>query len=202
MGLAVIKEGVGEVEVLSSRFIAYLYPLNDPEEFASLYQKVRKLSPKADHYPYAYIHNDFSKTSDDGEPSGAAGRPILSLLEGMGIGRCALIVARYFGGSKLGLPRLRKTFVAAVEEAIRKATLGEIRLTHRYMLELSYHDYEEIKRLSKLHGAEIADEIYGAKVRANLLVDDRIAPTLLRALSPESEVSDLGEYETIKEINR
>lgn len=202
MAFAIIEEGRGEVEALSSRFIAYLYPLNDPEEFASLYQKVKKLSPKADHYPYAYLFGGVSKTSDDGEPSGAAGRPILSLLESRGITRAALIVARYFGGSKLGLPRLRKTFVSAAEEAINDADLGEIRLTHRYGLELSYHDYEEVKRLAKIHGGQLVDEIYDAKVRANLLLDDRIAPTLLRALSPESEVKDLGEYEMIKEIEK
>ena len=195
----VLKEGYGSVEVLSSRFEAILFPFAGSAGFEELYKAFKKRFPKADHYPYAYLYDGEMKSSDDGEPSGAAGRGYLELLKNNGIERGCLICARYFGGSKLGLPRLHRTFMAAAEKALKEAAFGEIVIRSAYRVALTYHDYEVLKRLLLPLGGALSDEDFGEKVSLKLLGDDKIIASLRQSgLSFES--LPLGEEETIKEI--
>lgn len=202
MQKVLLEESVTEVNVLSSRFIAFLLPFGDPEKFQETYNAIKRRSPKADHYPFAYRAGENFKSGDDGEPSGAAGRPLLALLDRYEIDRSIVVIARYFGGSKLGLPRLRKTFVEAAEEAIKKARLGEVIILDSYHLEMSYHDYEEIKKKCPQWDARLENVTFETKVKATLLVGVTILPALENILSEESSYQPIGKVETIKEIKQ
>lgn len=201
MKVVPLAESYGSVEILNSKFQAYLFPFSGEGCFAELYQKAKSLSPKADHYPYSYIFGEVIKSFDDGEPGAAAGRPILSLLQSRGIDRAMVVVARYFGGSKLGLPRLRKAFLSAAENAIGNGKYGEVVELTKAELDLSYHDFEEARKfLSRRHGKlEVSD--FGEKVRAILLSDDKIIDDLSETLSKESSLTKIGLVETIKELD-
>lgn len=120
------EEAVGFVEVLKSKFTAFVFPATDINEFQLRLEQIRKANPKAKHIVYAYKIGVSSKSTDDREPKGTAGRPLLELLNKKNLNDTAIIVVRYFGGSELGASRLLRTYVASAVIAISKAQLIEI----------------------------------------------------------------------------
>ena len=126
MNYTVTNESVGFVEVLKSKFTAFLFPCDDVEIFKKRLEEIRKANPKAKHIVYAYRIGVDSKSTDDREPKGTAGRPLLELLNKKNLNNAALIVVRYFGGSELGASRLLRTYVASGVDAINKASIVEM----------------------------------------------------------------------------
>jgi putative IMPACT (imprinted ancient) family translation regulator len=120
------EEVVGFVEILKSKFTAFVFPATDINEFQLRLEQIRKANPKAKHIVYAYKIGVSSKSTDDREPKGTAGRPLLELLNKKNLNDTAIIVVRYFGGSELGASRLLRTYVASAVDAINKAQLIEI----------------------------------------------------------------------------
>ena len=111
--ITVDKKYVQLTEVLNSKFYAILFPLDNADDFKVILEGIKKEYKKAKHYCYAYKVGQKSKSSDDGEPSGTAGRPLLELLYKKNMNNVALVVVRYFGGTKLGASRLLRTYVQA-----------------------------------------------------------------------------------------
>lgn len=105
------QEFIKTTEVMGSKFIAILMPLTDDEKFKEIVASLKKEHKKARHVCYAYRVGQKSKSNDDGEPKGTAGRPLLELLHKRDLNNVALIVVRYFGGTKLGAGRLLRTYV-------------------------------------------------------------------------------------------
>lgn len=120
------EEVIGFVEILKSKFTAFVFPISNVEEFQTRLEQIRKANPKAKHVVYAYKVGVVSKSTDDREPKGTAGRPLLELLNKKNINNTAIIVVRYFGGSELGASRLLRTYVASAVDAINKAELIEL----------------------------------------------------------------------------
>ena len=120
------EKSVKLTEVMKSKFIAILIPLNDDSLFKDILKDLKVEYKKAKHYCYAYRVGMKSKSNDDGEPSGTAGRPLLELLFKRDINNAALIVVRYFGGVKLGASRLLRTYVQAGVNVINDANLIEM----------------------------------------------------------------------------
>ncbi len=112
-----------QIEVMKSKFIAYLLPLNKEEEFKPILANLRKEHKKARHIVYAYRVDMKSKSCDDGEPKGTAGHPLLELLYKKDINNVALLVVRYFGGTKLGAGRLLRTYLQAGIDVVNSSEL-------------------------------------------------------------------------------
>ena len=112
-------------EVMKSKFIAILFPLDDVESFKKELAKIQKEHSKARHVVYAYKVDAKTKSCDDREPKGTAGRPLMELLLKRELDNVALIVVRYFGGTKLGAGRLLRTYVQAGVNVINTATIIE-----------------------------------------------------------------------------
>ena len=120
----IVKENYQQqIEVMKSKFIAYLLPLNSEEEFKPILANLHKEHKKARHIVYAYRVGMKSKSCDDGEPKGTAGHPLLELLYKKDINNVALLVVRYFGGTKLGAGRLLRTYLQAGIDVINKSDL-------------------------------------------------------------------------------
>ena len=124
--LSIKKQEEAIIEVMKSKFIAYLIPLNKEEDFKPLLMALRKEHKKAKHIVYAYRVGMKSKSSDDGEPKGTAGHPLLELLHKKDLQNVALLVVRYFGGTLLGAGRLLRTYLQAGIEVINKSELINI----------------------------------------------------------------------------
>ena len=112
-----------QIEVMKSKFIAYFMPIHGEDEFKAILANLRKEHKKARHIVYAYRFDMKSKSCDDGEPKGTAGHPLLELLYKKDINNVALLVVRYFGGTKLGAGRLLRTYLQVGVDVINESSL-------------------------------------------------------------------------------
>ena len=108
-------------EVMKSKFIAILLPIDNPDNFKKELAKIQKEHSKARHVVYAYRIDGKTKSCDDREPKGTAGRPLLELLMKKDLNKVALIVVRYFGGTLLGAGRLLRTYVQSGVNVLKAA---------------------------------------------------------------------------------
>ena len=120
------EETFGLVEVLKSKFTAFVFPVSLVDDFKTRLEQIRKANPKAKHIVYAYRIGMNSKSTDDREPKGTAGRPLLELLMKKNLNNTGIIVVRYYGGTQLGASRLLRTYVSSAVEAINKAELVQL----------------------------------------------------------------------------
>ena len=113
------------LEVMKSKFISILMPLENPDNFKQILRNLQKEHSKAKHIVYAYKVGNKTKSCDDREPKGTAGRPLLELLLKKELDNVALIVVRYFGGTLLGAGRLLRTYVQAGVNIVNQAEIVE-----------------------------------------------------------------------------
>ena len=99
-----------EEKIKNSKFIGYLYEVTSLDETKIIIDNLKKEHPKAKHIPYAYKINDYLKRSDDKEPSGTAGNPILNIIIKKNLNNQLIAIVRYFGGTKLGASNLLRTY--------------------------------------------------------------------------------------------
>lgn len=109
------------IEEMKSKFIAIAIPISSVDDFKAQLKAIQKEHHKARHIVYAYRLDNVYKSTDDGEPKGTAGRPLLELLLKKDVNNIALIVVRYFGGTKLGASKLLRTYLNSGVEVLKKA---------------------------------------------------------------------------------
>ncbi len=157
-----------EMVVVNSRFIATLAPVFSVEQARDFIARMRQEFADATHNVPAYLvgHGDsvIAHCSDAGEPAGTAGRPMLAVLQGSGMGDAAVVVTRYFGGTKLGTGGLVRAYSDAVRRVVEVAPRAEKVLTHTVMVEFPYRSVERMRQLAAAHGGQVLDEDYGASV--------------------------------------
>ncbi len=163
----------GEITEKKSRFISYLSFASSEEEAVAFVDTIRKKHHDARHNCSAYIiagkgtSSDILHSSDDGEPSGTAGKPIMSVLEGAGIKNAVLVVTRYFGGVLLGTGGLVRAYTDAAKEAVSAAE-GEIKTMGEFAdisISFDYASEGKVRRLLDKKGVFPADADYSDKVR-------------------------------------
>lgn len=160
---------VSELIIKNSRFITLLIKLGD-SNIDKYLDEVRINYPKASHYTYAYIYNDIKHSSDDGEPGGTAGMPILNVLEKESLNNILCIVVRYFGGIKLGAGGLIRAYTKSVTECLKKTSCLE--LIDGYLINISF-DYSSEKNINYiLDKSIILSKNYDEKVLYECLVDE------------------------------
>ncbi len=148
-----VKEKVTNLIIVEkSKFYGVIFQINSKEEFINELENIKKEYPKATHYCYAYLLENEVKCSDNGEPSGTAGKPILKILEANNLKNVALVVIRYFGGTLLGAGRLTRTYSEAAQEAFKKATLLKIVPKKKVRVSLDIDIYNDfLAYLNKMH---------------------------------------------------
>lgn len=124
--LTVSEKSEETLEVMKSKFVAIILPLDDVDSFKDLWSTIKKNHAKAKHLVYAYRVKDKSKSCDDHEPKGTAGRPLLELLYKREMNNVVIFIARYYGGVKLGASRLLRTYLQAGINVLNKAPTKEI----------------------------------------------------------------------------
>ncbi len=138
-----------ELVIKNSKFIGYLYKVSSTEEIESLLQKTRKNHKDATHVCYAYRLENKEKCSDDGEPSGTAGAPIMDVLEKNDITNVLAIVVRYFGGTLLGAGGLIRAYSKTIRESLKLTSLEKIVFYNYYELKANYDDLKLLNTLAK-----------------------------------------------------
>jgi uncharacterized YigZ family protein len=157
-----------EMTVSNSRFIATLAPVFSVEEAKAFIARLRDEFSDASHnvpvYLVGYGSSVTAHCSDAGEPSGTAGQPALAVLRGSGLGDVAVVVTRYFGGTKLGTGGLVRAYSDAVRMVVEAVPRAEKVLAHTVMLALPYRLLERLRLLVAAHHGQILDEDFAVDV--------------------------------------
>lgn len=151
-------EGSAEYKDRGSRFLGYAFPLKNKEDFKTHLQKLKKEHPKAVHHCFAYRlgydGNNF-RVSDDGEPSGTAGKPILGQIDSKNLSDILVVVVRYFGGTLLGVPGLINAYKTVTSLALQCSHVIEKPLEINYTLQFNYTEINEVMRILKQYNCVI-----------------------------------------------
>lgn len=170
-----------EVVIRKSRFIAVLDRVRDRTDMEALVAHCREAYPRASHYCVAFNAGPPGSSraigqSDDGEPHGTAGQPMLNVLLHADVGEAGIVVVRYFGGTKLGKGGLARAYAEAANAVLADAPLGMALTMRPVTLTLTYAQAERIDAWAGTEQAEITDREFGADVRLTLQVpEDRLA---------------------------
>ena len=143
---------VAEFKERGSKFIAYAFPLSDVKDFKEKMAELKKAHPKAVHHCFAYRHGlegtNF-RVSDDGEPSGTAGRPILGQIDSQHLTNVLIIVVRYFGGTLLGVPGLINAYKTAAALVLEASSIIQKPVLINYRLQFDYTQMNEVMKVVK-----------------------------------------------------
>lgn len=167
------KGAQAELVEKKSRFIATIRPVSSEEEAVAFIEEMKKKYYDARHNCSAFVigsKGELTRSSDDGEPSGTAGRPMLEVLTGSGIRNIAVVVTRYFGGVLLGTGGLVRAYSGAVKMALEQCET----ITRRYGVQMLIKtDYNGVGKIQYLLGSKdvvIQDSVYAADVQMTVLV--------------------------------
>ena len=165
------EECTNTIVIEKSRFITYLEYCENEEQYKEYLKTIKKKHYDATHVCSAFLGKDTRRSSDDGEPSGTAGVPMLSCLDKHGMENTAAVVVRYFGGIKLGAGGLIRAYSSSVSEAIKQADLVEDRIFNQYTITLNYETANRIDYLLNKECEEVETE-YSENVKYTFLTND------------------------------
>lgn len=157
-----IKDIKNEIIIKRSKFICHLYYVNNISDIKNKLDYISEKYKDATHNCYAYICGNLKKMSDDGEPSGTAGMPILNILEANNLDNVLCIVTRYFGGIKLGANGLVRAYADSVKEAISNTEIIELIEGKKIKIEFSYDNIKQIDYLLKDY--DIKEKIFDENI--------------------------------------
>ena len=155
------KPSMAEFKDRGSKFLGYAFPITSPEHFKQHLQDLKKEHAKAVHHCFAYrlgLTNNLFRVSDDGEPAGTAGRPILGQIDSNGVTNTAIIVVRYFGGTLLGVPGLINAYKSAASMALQLTPFVQKTIECYYELSFDYTQMGEVMNVVKQYGCSVAEQ--------------------------------------------
>ena len=159
------KEGASEYIEKKSRFLGLIVPVTTEAEARAQLDAVKKREYDARHNCWAYIlHSGQKRYSDDGEPQGTAGQPILNVLEREGVQDVLCVVTRYFGGILLGTGGLCRAYTKAAKDALGDAGISELRPWSVLRLDCPYALFERVKLELEKRGGTVISSEYGAQI--------------------------------------
>lgn len=175
-----------EILVVNSRFIADLEFASSVELARAHLAKVRGRHPTASHHVPAFVighgNSIITHCSDDGEPSGTAGRPALAVLQGSGLGNVSVVVTRYFGGTKLGTGGLVRAYGDAVREVLKSVKLAVLLPTTTLMFVTPYRLYDQVLRLMEAHDGQVLDTEFLEEITVTARFKDEQVESFSRQL--------------------
>lgn len=199
--ITVSGESVGEYSEKRSRFIATLRHTETEEQAAAFLAEMRSKYWDARHNCYAYSlsHGALKRFSDDGEPHGTAGKPILDIVDGSGLTDITVVVTRYFGGVLLGTGGLVRAYSAAAREAVAAAERVKMTPCTVYKARCGYSELERLTKLINDCGGRVENTVYGADVELEFHLEDLACGGFLLKLK-EMFAARISAEETAKKM--
>ena len=195
-----LSGGEGEIVEKKSRFIATVRKCGTEEEAEAFIEEMKKKYWDARHNCSAFVigsRGELTRCSDDGEPSGTAGRPMLEVLTGSGIRNIAVVVTRYFGGTLLGTGGLVRAYTQAVKEGLANCRTGVMRNGCELEVTVDYNDVGKLQYYFGQQSIVPADSIYAENVKFILLIpvekEENIRKNLIEITSGKVKIEKLKE---------
>jgi uncharacterized YigZ family protein len=177
-----------------SRFLSFAYPIAEESQVKELLHNLQTEHKGAVHYCYAYVLGEamqIQKSSDDGEPAGSAGKPILNQILSMGITNVLLVVVRYYGGIKLGIPGLIRAYKTSAADALAGADIIEKQPTVFMRVNFRYEFQGEVMRVLKHFKVKVLSINNNDKILIEFEVEKQVSEKLVAALLLEQHKSGL-----------
>ena len=188
------KEGTSEYIEKKSRFLGLIVPVTTEAEARAQLDAVKKREYDARHNCWAYVlHSGQKRYSDDGEPQGTAGQPILNVLEREGVQDVLCVVTRYFGGILLGAGGLCRAYTKAAKDALDDAGISELRPWSVLRLDCPYALFERVKLELEKRGGTVISSEYGAQITLTAALPEPEEPVFAKALQELSAGSMVPE---------
>ena len=152
------KAAVAEYKDKGSKFIAYAFPIKDADDFKARLAELKKEHPKASHHCFAYrlgLDGNNFRVSDDGEPSGTAGKPILGQIDSKQLVNTLVVVVRYFGGTLLGVPGLINAYKTATSLVLQVLPISQRPVEVSYKVDFDYTCMNDVMMIVKQAGCTI-----------------------------------------------
>ena len=209
MEFRTIKEdGQVQEEIKKSRFICHAKRVYSEEEARDFITAIKKEHYKATHNCSAFIigeRSEIKRTSDDGEPSGTAGIPMLGVLENHNLTNVCMVVTRYFGGIKLGAGGLIRAYASSVALAVKEIGIIEIKEQAGIAIQMSYAQYQEYSNFLKEHNLMELDTNFTDQIDTMIYVDreekENIKATLVEFFNGKVTLTDQGLREVEVPVN-
>ncbi len=184
----IITAGESEIVISKSRFLGYCLPVESEAQAQEALAAIRKKHYDARHCCYAFrlAEGGVSRSSDDGEPSGTAGAPILSVLNGAQLENALIAVVRYFGGVLLGTGGLVRAYGKAASDALANAERAQMRVCRRLRITVSYPGYHALEPMLKTSGHPF-DAEFGERVVLSLLLPEEEFEAFAAAMTQRTD---------------
>jgi uncharacterized YigZ family protein len=189
-----------EIVINKSRFIGYASPCVDEQKALAMLQRVREEHKSATHHCYAYIIGENSgimRYSDDGEPGGTAGMPIMDVMRNRSVVNCCIVVVRYFGGVLLGTGGLVRAYTRSAQAALEEAGVARMELTSSAFAEVPYPVWDKFRYAAERLPVRIENVEYGSSVGFRLCYrssdENDVLPRLMDAAERKLELLPEGE---------
>lgn len=187
-----------EVIIKKSRFIVKLFPVFNKEEIEKILEETRKEYRDANHVCYGYKIGALEKCSDDGEPSGTAGLPILNILLQKNLDFILCIVIRYFGGIKLGAGGLIRAYGKCANEGVQKGELVKINEGVQFTFIFPYEQTKQIDFI--LQEAKITEKIFTEKIKYKVQIEKETYLSLAPKLQEIGTINEIEETLLVKKV--
>ena len=172
------KAEIAEIEEKKSKFIAQIYPVQKEEQVKDILQKIKQKYKGARHHCFAYRllkeEQLIEKSSDDGEPTGTAGQPILNYLKGWELLNVLVVVTRFFGGILLGTGGLTKAYGDSAKKAIEKTKIVYQDWGYIVEVEISYANFQNLEYEAKKRKWNIQNKTYSENIKAELEIPKKM----------------------------
>lgn len=186
----ITSEGTGEIVEKKSRFIATAFKVESAKEAEEKIAEVSKKYWDARHNCYAYVigaNGETTKCSDNGEPSGTAGKPILEVINGSGITNVLIIVTRYFGGVLLGTGGLVRAYTQAAQAAIAASEVGEVVYAQKLTVVVGYNMINNVQYFFSQNDINVRDSRYEAHVQFDICIRESDVDKIKAGLTQKTE---------------
>lgn len=186
----ITKNGSGEIVEKKSRFIANVFAVESQEEAEQRIAEISKKYWDARHNCYAFVigeNSENTRCSDNGEPSGTAGKPILEVITGAGITNVLVIVTRYFGGVLLGTGGLVRAYTQAAQAGLAASEVGEKVYSQKLTLKVGYNMINNVQYYLNQNEIPIADSRYEADVEFDICVREADIARIVDGLTQKCE---------------
>ncbi len=178
--------GRAEIVVKRSKFIATASPVAAEQDAQAFVDEVRREFWDATHNVYAFVvgeHNEIARSSDDGEPSGTAGRPVLEVIRREGAHYCAVVVTRYFGGTLLGAGGLIRAYSSAAREGLHAAVIARAQSMREVRFVIEYPMLGKVQNHLAETGIAIVNVDYAERVTIRVMVQSDALDPFARAMT-------------------
>lgn len=195
----ILERFQNEIIINKSRFISVMIPISSDGEVKDILKDLNKEFPKATHYCYAYRVKGKEKSSDDGEPAGTAGRPMLEFLINNGLENILVVVIRYFGGIKLGAGGLLRAYVDSCRSVYSVSKVFKVEMQRVFQIIVDYKYYDALRNYLIHEEGSIQDTEYLEEIKVIFLAPSINKDDLLEITNGNVKLIELGEKEVFIE---